>query len=236
MISLPKDVLINDLLMKMPALDVIKFCQTRKEYAKLCQDENFWKDRLQKNFGLAHSFDRHPQTLDVALTSHHARIVPVDYNGKPFTFILVYPNDTLKNVFRRIYDLYVCLKRSIVTAIQFILIQADQKTYIYPAVYVNKSTFANRLNDFPKIDEKIYSQPAGNVNTFNIIDELDVMQDILQDDYGLSLMNVARRTPRPPPLPVGGLVHLPILYDIPINLDYDTMGNFIGGTFGTLLL
>ena len=231
MISLPKDVLINDLLTKMPALDLIKFCQTNRNYLSFCRDPNFWKYRLQTNFGVLNRFDNISDiNLDIALSSHHARIVPINYNNRLLTYILIYPDDTKEIVFNKIYKFYKNLRGDTHVLVPFILIESLYNDHNIVNLYPYDIT-PNTAIILHQIDVKIYQQLIGDIDSFNIIDELDLMEDILNDTYHLSI-GYHRRTPR-------NVMLLPlnlIIYGLAGNLDYDTTGNFIDKTYNNFVI
>jgi hypothetical protein len=94
LLSLPPEILVNEILPKLPVTELEKLCNTNKELTNICKDENLWKNKLYQDY--PEFISRKPPEitfLDYYKILYTSRRIPIYYHGDIIGYIPFYLNN-----------------------------------------------------------------------------------------------------------------------------------------------
>lgn len=83
--TIPLEIITEHILPRLPARDVVRFCLTNWNFIGILSDKPWWRRRLPHN----NDYEAWPDPKLQHFLETGARLVPLKYNGKPFSTVLV---------------------------------------------------------------------------------------------------------------------------------------------------
>ncbi len=178
-IQLPFE-LLYEMMLDLPAKNLIQICQTNKWFQQFCSEQNiiFWRRKLEKDYNWTQiPAGMTEKQVYFSLATNKAKIIKIEYIDQNYTsqflsYLLIFQNESLWNILSKGYKFVIATNNLILNPISILKDHQDNKL-------LNIFNFDDPITIIINgIQETIYTDEPLNIFIWNQLDKITYVKSI----------------------------------------------------------